>query len=299
MRTAIKLAIATAIAAVAIPLAAYSWPRSGDDPLGDTLRGYGFVPIKPPSNLMNVGSLYYVDAEVKDFKAICDAEKVDLEGVVNESRSWEMQDDLDRNGRFATDVKVDLTLLFKGDVDNNYVQKVHSSLTDVFLEEIPLGPNRRIFRSLMSKPDCNETAMQYLDAGGYVCQGQKVLRATAEFKLELDKQSKLATNVKAAADDLKNDLNTIVKAAVETQTDQSVVEREGRLFAGSALKYGVSMNPICLAPPDSRFQRVLPRTIIGRFVNFVLFRIVEPMLPAHTDRPQVVRNARAAEGQEY
>ncbi|HEY4405421.1 MAG TPA: hypothetical protein VGN55_12315 [Xanthobacteraceae bacterium] len=280
MRTAIKLGIAMAILAVAIPLAAYQVTKPADDPLGDALRGYGFVPIKPPSNLMNVGSLYYVDSEVKDFKAICDAEKADLDGVVNESRSWEMQENLEQNGRFATGVNVDLHWLFKGDVDNNYVQKVHSSLTDVFLEEIPLGPNWRIFAKLMDKPECNRVAMQYLNAGGYVCQGQKLLRATAEFKLDRDTQNKLATNAKATPEEV----NGLVKLAVETQSDQSVVERAGRLFAGSTLKYGVSMNPICLAPPDGHFQRILPRTATARFVNFVLFSIVEPMLPAKSER---------------
>jgi hypothetical protein len=247
------------------------------------------VPIKPPSNLMSVGSLYYVDAEVRDFTAICDAEKADLDGAVNESRSSEMQEDLQQSGRFVSNV--DFSSLFKGDVNNSYVQTVHYSLTDVFLEEIPLGPNWRIFAKLMEKPECNRIAMQYIYAGGYVCQGQKVLRGTAEFKLDIDKRSNLATDAKATADEIKG----IVKTAIETQSAQSVVERAGRLFAGSTLKYGVSMTPICLAPPEAHFQRVLPRTVIGRFVNFVLFSIVEPMLPA-TGQSEAARNTRAAEG---
>src|SRR5712692_1195146 len=176
MRRMTMLAIATAVTALAVPAAAHYWPRPGDDPLGDTLRGYGLAPITPPSNLMNVGSLYYVDAAVKDFKAICHAEKADLEGAVKFSRSWEMQQQLERKGRFATDVKVDFGWLLNGDVDNNYVQKVHFSLTDIVLEEIPLGPNWLIFAKLMEKPECNNAAMQYINAGGYVCQGQKILQ---------------------------------------------------------------------------------------------------------------------------
>jgi len=281
------LAIATAVTALAVPAAAHYWPRPGDDPLGDTLRGYGLAPITPPSNLMNVGSLYYVDAAVKDFKAICHAEKADLEGVVKFSRSWEMQQQLERKGQFATDVKVDFGWLLNGDVDNNYVQKVHFSLTDIVLEEIPLGPNWLIFAKLMEKPECNNAAMQYINAGGYVCQGQKILQATAEFKLDRDVQNKLATGAKVTADELKD----IVKRAIETQSDQSVVEQSGRLFSGSALKYGVSMNPICMAPPNGRFQRVLPRTVLGRVVNFVLFSILEPILPAKDERPAQVARA--------
>jgi len=74
-----------------------------------------------------------------------------------------------------------------------------------------------------------------------------------------------------------------VKLAVESQSEQAVVEKDGRLFAGTALEYGVSMNPICLAPPDGRFQRILPQTAWGRITNFVLFNIVEPILPAKPD----------------
>jgi hypothetical protein len=39
------------------------------------------------------------------------------------------------------------------------------------------------------------------------------------------------------------------------------------------------MNPNCLAPSAARFQRVLPHTALGRVTNFILFNIVEPILP--------------------
>ena len=292
MKTMTMLAIAATVTAAAVPAAAYYLTKPSDSPLDDTLREYGFVPINPPSNLMNVGSLYYVDSKVKDFKAICHAEKADLEGSVVSSRSWEMQESLERNGRFATGVQVDVGWLLNGGVDKNYVVKVHSSLTDIVLEEIPLGPNWLIFAKLMEKPQCSQVAMRYLHAGGYVCQGQKILHATAEFKLDRDAQSKLAASSKVTADNLKD----IVKLAVESQSEQAVVEKDGRLFAGTALEYGVSMNPICLAPPDGRFERILPQTAWGRIANFVLFNIVEPILPAKPDRLEVAQGAHVAEG---
>ncbi len=277
MRTMTMLALAATVTTTAVPAAAYYLTRPSEDPLGDTLREYGFVPIRPPSNLMNVGSLYYVDSRVKDFKAICNAEIDDLKDSVVSSRSWEMQENLERNGRFATGVKVDVGWLLNGGLDKNYVVKVHSSLTDILLEEIPLGSN---------------WAMQYLRAGGYVCQGQKILHATAEFKLDRDAQSKLTASSKATADNIKD----IVKLAVESQSEQAVVEKDGRLFAGTALEYGVSMTPICLAPPDGRFQRILPQTAWGRITNFVLFNIVEPILPAKPDHLEVAQGAHLAEG---
>ena len=285
MRKTIMLALSAAV--LAVPPAAYYVTTPSNDPLGDTLRGYGFVPINPPSNLMTVGSLYYVESKVRDFTTICTAEKSELEQAVVSSRSLEMQESLERNGQLATGVKIDVGWLLKGSVDKNYVVKVHSSLTDVVLDEIPLGTNWLIFAKLMEKPQCNQIAMQYLRAGGYVCQGQKILRATAELKLDRDAQSKLGANATATPGDVKD----IVKLAVETQSDQAVVDKEGRLFAGKALEYGVSMTPICLAPPNSRFERVLPRTVLGQFANFVLFNILEPILPARPDHLEVAQAA--------
>jgi hypothetical protein len=49
------------------------------------------------------------------------------------------------------------------------------------------------------------------------------------------------------------------------------------------------MNPMCLAPPNGRFQRVLPQTTFGRIWNFFLFNVVEPMLPPTDDRVEVAQ----------
>ncbi len=285
-------ALAATVATVAVPSAAYYSTQPGDDPFGDTLRQYGFEPIDPPSTLMHVGSLYYVDSEVRGFTAICHADEADLGDSVVSSRSWEMQESLERNGRFTTGVKANVGWLLNGDVDKNYVVKVHSSLTDIVLEEIPLGNNRKIFTKLMEKPECSEVVLQYIRAGGYVCQGQKILQATAEFKLDRDAQSKLAAGAKVTADNIKD----VVKLAIESQSDQTVVDRAGRLFAGTALNYGVSMNPTCLAPAATRFQRVLPHTALGRVANFVLFNIIEPILPATPDHLEVAQGTHDAGG---
>ena len=136
----------------------------------------------------------------------------------------------------------------------------------------------------MEKPECSKIANELIKAGGYVCQGQKTLQATAEYRLGRDVQNKLETNAKLTPDELKH----IVKQAIETQAHESVVVREDRLFAGSALKYGVLMNPTCLSPANGRFPRTLPRTTFDRMVNFVLLRIVEPWFPA--EPPQVAQN---------
>lgn len=137
----------------------------------------------------------------------------------------------------------------------------------------------------MDNPQCSKMAMQYIRAGGYVCQGQKMLHATAEFKLDRDSQSKLATKANTTPDNVRD----VVKKAIAVQGNQSVVDKDGRWFAGTALKYGVSMNPICLAP-NGRFARVLPTTALGRITNFVLYRIVEPILPGKSERVEVAED---------
>jgi hypothetical protein len=124
-----------------------------------------------------------------------------------------------------------------------------------------------------------------------VCQGQRILQATAEYKLDLDENSQLGTHAKA------ENVKGSVKQAIESQSQQSVVERDGRLFAGKALQYGVSMNPTCLAPPHARFQRVLPRTRWDRVVNFVLFDILEPILPTKLDNTETAQASHTAAAQ--
>jgi hypothetical protein len=287
MRKTVMFALAATLAGVAVPASAYYWSKPTDDGLRRTLRGLGFIPFTPPSNLVSVGSLYYVDPQARFFKTVCHAEEADLEGAVVVSPSAKVVADELYSGRFATGVRVDLEWLIKGDVNKNYQINVHYSLTDVVVHEISIGNNRRVFSKMMAKHECNEAVMDLIDAGGYVCQVQQVLQATAEFKTDIDERSKVAIETKAKTDEIKD----LVKLAIEAQSDQGVVERSGRLLAGSALSYGVSMNPTCLAPPQARFSRVLPKTVLGRIENFVLFSIIEPMWPASEHRMAVARNA--------
>jgi hypothetical protein len=52
------LFLAAAIAVVAIPAAAYYLQPPSNDPLADRLRTFGFLPVEPPSTLVDVGALY-------------------------------------------------------------------------------------------------------------------------------------------------------------------------------------------------------------------------------------------------
>jgi len=85
------------------------------------------------------------------------------------------------------------------------------------------------------------------------------------------------TNVSATAD--ASELAKAIKVTAHPSSDVQLTERAGRLVTGSALKYGIAMNPTCMAPPHARFQRILPKTRFDRLMNFVKFRLVEPILP--------------------
>jgi hypothetical protein len=276
----IRYLVAIAAVVVAAPLAAHSFQKPGSDQLDDTLRELGFMPRNPPTTLMTLGSIYYIDSDLKHFFPICIAEKDDVGDAVRSSPSIELQQKLERKGQAATGVSVDIGWLLKGSTDNNYVVKVNYSLTDVRVEEIALGANSEIYGKLMNQPQCSRMANQYLRAAGYVCQVASILSATAEFKLDRDSQSKLATSSSATVSEVKD----IMKQAVEAQGNQDLVSKEGRLLAGKALQYGAVLNPMCMAPTTARFARVVPSTTFGRVWNYVLFNILEPMLPVKTDK---------------
>ena len=290
MTTKIKIAAALVVGTIAVPAFAYWVQLPASDLLADKLRSYGFYAINPPSTLVDVGSLYYVSEDGRHYTAVCLAEPADVAGVELKSKSVQIQEDLSQNGSFETKISVSFRSFIKGSAANNYVERVHFSLTDIMLEEIPLASNLQISKKLMSKSECNAAVLPLLNSTGYVCQGQEILLATAEFKLDRDSQNKLTTG----ADITPDKVNEALKAAIKTQSHQSVVERDGRLYSGSALNYGVEFYPTCLAPSGARFPRVLPRTPLDRFINFVTYRIIEPWLPATRDEPvDVAQGARA------
>jgi hypothetical protein len=283
MKLTILLAMTAALGAGP---AAYYATMPNDDPLAETLHDYGLDPIHPPSNLLQIGSLYLVDAKAGTYTPICDADKTDLDNAVRTSPSFEISNSLEQRGKFTASVKA--ASLFGGDAGQDDVVRIYSSLTDVELTEIALGTNLTIFQKLMAKPTCAEVAMQFVNANRYVCQGQRILTATAQYRLERDVRGQLTTRASAG------DIAHLAKAAIRLQSNQSLDAQEGRWFSGAALQYGVSMNPLCMSPKHARYARVLPQTRLQRVWNSFLFNVVEPMLPPTADTGQTEEPAAVA-----
>src|SRR6185295_3429624 len=141
-RNAIMLALAATMTAVAVPAAAYYLTAPSDDEYAKTMRGLGFMPLPLPSDLITVGALYYVDPSARYFRTACAVESGDLDGVLKKYRATQVSGDALRKGRFSTNFRVDVGAALGGDGGANYEQRVHYSLTDVFVEEIALSHNR-------------------------------------------------------------------------------------------------------------------------------------------------------------
>lgn len=289
MRKAIVVSVAVLAAAVIIPLVVSLFHGPSKDPLGDKLLGFGFLPVEPASTLVGVGSLYYVSPDVRRFTAICNADKIDVGGYMNESPSPQIEQSLKQSGSFVANIDVALQPMIKGGVDKDFSQTVHFSLTDILIDEITLGDNGLIYAKLMSKPECNQIAMQLLNSDGYVCQGQEILRARAEINTDSNVNEKVAGDAGATFGGTSDGS----KSEGKSKTDISLVEHQSLPSADAVLTYGVVMTPTCLAPKTARFARTLPTTAFGRTINYVLYHIVEPLLPAPRDEVDVAANAGA------
>jgi hypothetical protein len=289
MRKPIVVSVAVLAAAIIVPLVVSLFHGPSKDPLGDKLHDFGFLPVEPASTLVGVGSLYYVSPDLRRFTAICNADKTDVGGYMNESRSPQIEQSLKQSGSFVANIDVALHPRIKGSVGRGFNQTVHFSLTDVLIDEVTLGDNGLIYAKLMSKPECNQIAMQLLNSDGYVCQGQQILRARAEIETNRSVNEKVAGDAGATFGGTSDG----AKSQGKTKTDSSLVERQGLPSADAVLTYGVVMTPTCLAPKTARFARTLPTTAFGGTINYVLYHIVEPLLPAPRDEVDVAANVSA------
>ena len=89
---------------------------------------------------------------------------------------------------------------------------------------------------------------------GTYARGRDFFQRHAQYQLDGESLSKLEGH----ADLMAASANDIKPISIETEGDQKLVERHGKLYSGNALNYGVVFAPTCLSPLHSRFVRVLP-----------------------------------------
>ena len=151
------------------------------DQLDNTLkRVWAFGPINPPSNLINLGSLYYVDSEAESFRTICPADPADVAGAIARSHGTRMVADELYSGSYNAGLKLNNISDYSAAADfkNKYLNRVRYSLSDAQLYEIALGANYRIFEKIMAREECSHAVADVFRTSRHVCQGQTVLEAS-------------------------------------------------------------------------------------------------------------------------
>jgi hypothetical protein len=260
---------------------------SPEHELDQTLKGMGFLPVNPPSTLLGMGSLFHVDPNVKFFRTVCRADPAYIETVVVDSPGIKMLADVLEKGSYALDLKLDLSALGGGNAKaaDEFSRKVKFTLSDVKLFELDLRNSRYIFDNMLEDKYCEQAVGEVLNASGYVCQGQGILQASAEYSINAEEAVNADAEIEPAKEILKEVIKDAVKDAVREQQKVTVIEKSGRLQTGSSLHYGIVMNPTCVAPRNAVFARALPKNAFERATNFLKLRVLEPLLRRDEDDP--------------
>lgn len=259
-----KIAVALAVVAVPTVIIFMQIGRTGTA-LERTLEDIGFYPVRPPSTLVAPGSIYHVSRNGKFYRLMCQADEEDINRVLVRSPSEEVVARELQNVKYT--LETDQAQLINAKLDGDIVESVDYSLRDVQLLEIPLEKNREIFIKLAQRPSCRDEVAEYLDRGELVCQGQSVLRATVEFRLTA--KGKNGAGAKLSADKVP-----AVKEALEATVNATLDFDQGRFVSGTALHYGVKVNPICVTRPADRWPRRVPRNVFDQVAYFVRLNLL-------------------------
>jgi len=256
-----KIQIAVAAAVAVIP-AVYLLTMVGSsrNALDRSLLDMGFYPLKPPSTLVGPGSIYHVTRDGKYYVTVCKADQADVTSVIQRSPSEEMVARELQKGKYSLGAEgiKSINAQLNGDV----FESAHYTLSSVSVLEISLANNRKIATGLQENKDCDETINELLNNREFVCQGQAVLLASAEYRLT----SKAKGGGKV---DLTPEKVATVKAALEASVNSDVEFDQGRFTSGTSLYYGVKVNPTCMARQGARVLPTLPRNMFDRAVNFI------------------------------
>jgi len=286
-RRQIARALVVAALLALVPAIYFFEKFSSEHELDKTLKGMGFLPVNPPSTLLGIGSLFHVDPGVKFFRTVCRADPAYVDTVVVDSNGIKMLADVLERGTYALDLKLDLSALGHGSAKaaDEFSRKVKFTLSDVKLFELDLRNSRYIFDKMLEDKYCEQAVREVLSASGYVCQGQGILQASAEYSINAEEAINADAEIEPAKQMVHNVIKDAVKDAVQEQQKVTVLEKSGRLQTGSSLHYGIVMNPTCLAPRNAVFARVLPKNAFERAANFVKLRLVESLIRTDEDVP--------------
>jgi hypothetical protein len=255
----LKIAIPLMLAAVPVIYVAL---RAADarTALDRSLWDAGFYPLKPPSTLVGPGSIYHVSRDGKFYRTICKVDAAEVEAVVERSPSEEM---IARELQKASySLGAEPIRAINAKLDGDVVASANYTLSAVNVLEVPLDRNEEIFINLTKREACRNTIDRLLQNREFVCQGQSVLLATVEYQVS----SKVGAAGKGG---IAPENAPSIKAALEATVNAKLDFSQGRFTTGTALYYGVKVNPYCISRPEDRAARRLPRTGFDRALDFV------------------------------
>ena len=206
-----------AAVAMALPAGVYFVGKpSQQDALEQAIITLQFFPVRPPSMLRGLGSLYHVDLNGNILDTVCTADQVLVGNLVHESPTTLIVANALQNAGYAIDGNIVDKINAK--LSTKQFRSIRYELRDVRVIEIAQAGLTGINRRLTQDLDCDETIGRLVRARELVCQGASVLLASAEYRVELEQSAEAGSvamsELQVASDVLK-----------ETQVDDL---REGK-----------------------------------------------------------------------
>jgi hypothetical protein len=231
------------VAAVAI--------RSPPNRLNEAIINIGFYPITPPMLLRAPGSIYHVSANGQDYDMLCEVAPERLMGVTRVSSSTSQVTSELRKAQYQIDSKVIRSI--ESQVDAKLAESVRLELDDVQVLEVSLEDLSIIADELFHRESCDRVVRQYLENGDYVCQGQRVLKASTKY---------ITTSDDKATGSLQQ-----TTAVIKNNFDSTVSIQGGQSVSGDNLYFGMKLAPRCISLRDAKRQPLPPLTVWDRLVN--------------------------------
>jgi len=252
MRSMFKWGALATIVSIA-PLAAVAavYLHTPPNKLNEAISAIGFHPITPPMLLRAPGSIYHVSANGQDYDMLCEVAPNRLIGVTRTSSSATQVTSELRKAQYSLDSKVVRSIESRADAQ--LAESLRLELDDVQVLEVSLEDLAIIADELFHRESCDRVVRQYLENGEYVCQGQRVLKASTKYVAAYDNAA--TGSLEHTTDLIRNKIDP----TVSIQGDQSI--------SGANLYYGMKLAPRCLSLRDAVRQPRPPLSFWDRLVN--------------------------------
>ena len=244
-------ALATLVSIAPLAFVAAAHLHTPPNRLHEAITAIGFHPITPPMLLRAPGSIYHVSADGQDYDMLCEVSPDRLIGVTRTSASITQVASELRKSQYALDAK--LVHAVQSTADAKLAETLRLELDDVQVLEVSLEDLSIIADELFNRESCDRAVKRYLENGEYVCQGQRVLKASTKYVAAYDNTA--AGSVEHATDFIKNNFDS----TASIQGEQSV--------SGANLYYGMKLAPRCLSLMDAKRQPRPPLSLWDRLVN--------------------------------